>query len=293
MKRFRNLACCVTTLLCLLFSAQVPARPQATTEPEAKPAADGFVAGDEAPKTTPTTAGTISLEKVDLGHAADNPYKAMIEDLVGGPKSDDRDPQAPRRPDTTPPPEQRSMFYDEDELKARATSVKSAVTSMFGDDEPKVQSEEERELSLQRDIAMRGAYRGARLAGGVGVGDAGDGEARRAGEAQDNKAKMRMMELGFMLWDVLTHPLTIALLVLYGFTRMVIAMVRVAKDPYGRNKREHGDRGHARRASDAPASRAPTPLELETEQERRYRERRRHSRRRRSRRSFLDYFRSV
>jgi hypothetical protein len=275
----------LTCLACaLLYVAPVSARldTAAPTSGEASPvtAADG---------DAPESAAGLAVENVDLGHTSSNPYQSMVEDLVSTPKTGQRGLDA-----KTPDPKaqvQRSLFYDENELKSRLDSVKSAVSSLLGDDEPKNRSDEERELGLQRDIAMRDAYRGAHLAGGSSLGDGG---ASAASTRQDDTAKVRLIELAFLLWDILTHPVTLTILVLYGLARLTLAIVRVAKDPHGRRKR--GRRSAGRISVTAPKAQpvhATTATDVETEQERRYRERRRRSRRHRSRRSFLDYFRST
>jgi len=291
MNRAHLLACISVAILCLHHPAPVSARPDAV-EPVATDEAStsGFDSGSGA-EANPRGTG-LSTDKLDLGHTSPNPYKAMIDDLVAAPKAEKRGLDTPGSRDAKAP-EQRSLFYDEDELKARVASVKSTVSSLLGDEGPKTQSEEERELGLQRDIAMRDAYRGARLAGGSGTGFANDNEAQRAAAAQDDTAKMRIMELGFLLWDFLTHPLTIALLVLYGLVRLVIAIIRVARDPHGRKSKGRRSGTRSGSAMKSQSVRSATPTDFETDQERRYRERRRRSRRHRSRRSFLDYFRST
>jgi len=291
MNRAHLLACISVAILCLHHQAPVLARPD-TAELSATGEAptSGFDSGSDAETNTRGTG--LSTDKLELGHTSANPYKSMIDDLVAVPKTGKRGLETPGTHDTKAP-EQRALFYDEDELKARVASVKSTVSTLLGDEGPKTQSEEERELGLQRDIAMRDAYRGARLAGGSGTGFANDNEAQRAAAAQDDTAKMRIMELGFLLWDFLTHPLTIALLVLYGLVRLLIAIVRVAKDPHGRKTKGRRSGARPGSAMKTQSVRTAAPTDFETEQERRYRERRRRSRRQRSRRSFLDYFRST
>ncbi len=231
---------------------------------------------------------SVAISNVDLGHASKDPYKAMVEDIVATPTSDRSTVSG-----QLAAKKGHSLFYDEDEVKARMDSVKSTFSSLFGDDEPQATSDEERELGLQKDIAMRGAYKGTTLAGGSTFG----GASSSARTQQNDAEKVRLAELAFLIWDILTHPLTLAVVVFYGLGRLTIAIFRVARNPRG-DKRK-GRRSSSRRTRDRPLEPAMAQAaqaheqEREPTRERRHRHRRHASRRRRSQRSFLDYFRSV
>jgi len=302
MKYAHFVTCCALATVCLYYPAQGFARPETadTMMDGDKESAPGFVHREDAAASmefdrgveagssnTSPPAGTM-----DMGHATPNPYKAMIDELVAAPKARKGSPDETSR-SATKPPEQNTLFYDENELKSRIDTVKSTVSSMFESEAPTTQSEEERELALQRDIAMRDAYRGTRLAGGTDALGSTSGSGAQQATAQDKAAKVRLAELAFLAWDLLTHPLTIALLVLYATARLLVAIFRVAKDPHGRRKKSRRSGGHS---SHAMKVQTPAPANLtdfEIEQDRRRRERRHRSRRHRSRRSFLDRFRSV
>jgi len=296
MKPVRLFSCVALALMCLNFPAQGFARPEIgeTVEAGGMVSSKEFAVDDEAgPSTTMGIGGEIGARhagatsgEVDLGHSSPNPYKAMIEDLVAAPKSQQR--RTETIPGTAPHvPEQRTLLYDEGELKSRVDSVKATVSSMFAGDAPDAQSEEERELKLQRDIAMREAYRGASLGGSGALSSSSNSD------GQEKAAKIRLVELAFLAWDLLTHPVTIALLLMYGFGRLVVAMLRVTKDPRGRRKKLRRSRSSSRNATKSASAPVVALTEFELEQERRHRDRRRRSRRHRSRRSFLDRFRSV
>lgn len=278
-----SLLTCFACLLMGLNAAPAFARLDSATPTAGESSTVPGAANEGAPQSS----AALGVENVDLGHDSANPYQAMVDDLVSTAKAGQKglDPKA-----ADPKAQlQRSLIYDENELKTRVNAVKSAVSSLLGEDEPKTRTDEERELGLQRDIAMRNAYRGSQLAGGSGLGDGGTSSASR----QDDTAKIRLIELAFLLWDILTHPATLTILVFYGLARLTLAIVRVAKDPHGRRRKGRRSGSHAHAAPTAQPAHTRASTDFEIEQDRRRHERRHRSRRHRSRRSFLDRFRSV
>jgi hypothetical protein len=269
-----------TLMLCLSALASPDGAPPRAAEPMP----GGFESGVATPQV-----GAADVRMLDLGHAGRDPYKAMVDDIVTAPTAQVRLDTGEAHPEAQV---KRSLIYSEAEINSRVDALKNALSGLLGDDEPEARSDEERELSLQRDIAMRGAYRGAGLGGSAQEGGGG-----ASPQSQDGTARVRLLELAFLLWDILTHPVTITVLVLYGLARLTVAIIRVAKDPHGRKKRgasrrHAGTNPHSR---PAPAQRSELPPEpARTEPARPERTHRRHGRRHsRGRRSLLDRFRSV
>ena len=285
MKRAHYVIRLIAIICCLCTTGISPVRADGTTPDADEASPSGFVAGTEE-----EDASTSPIDDVDLGHNTQDPYKAMVEDIVAAPGADR--PTAAAELLKNKNESGRALFYDDDELKARMAAVKSTLSSLFGDDGPKAESDEERELSLQKDIAMRGAYRGAALPGGRAYGGASSSSAAQAPQ-DEATGRLRLAELAFLLWDILTHPLTLTVLVLYALARLTVAIFRVARNPHGdkhKGQRASHHRGHsrpmepvARQAAGEPAPKA----------EQRHRHRHHASRRHRRKRSFLDYFRSV
>ncbi|QID19296.1 hypothetical protein G3580_17745 [Nitrogeniibacter mangrovi] len=247
------------------------AGPDAPGTPAAAPSREtGFVSGME---VTGKAANAPAV--ADTGIRSGDPYRAMIDDMLATPRQG-------RVPDAAATAHDSStLFYDEKELQARAASFKAELSAILGDDTPAEQSAEERELTLKKEIAMRAAYADSAAGGRQG----------HTSQADDT-GRLRMIELAFLMWDILTHPLTLSLIALYGLARLAIAILRVARDPHGRKRRQrHGSsRGPATvaRPSQPPPSRTPEACSAEPR-----RRGHRSSRRRRSRGSFLDRFRSI
>ena len=185
------------------------------------------------------------------GSAEDDPYQAILREIVvGAAPTRGRAHQAP----TTVDDDAALNFNTKEELKARIAAVKGGLASLMGNDGRTEQSEEARELELERRIAMRGAYNGARLAGGA---DAATGTGAPGGREQRNtspdeeEARLYLLDLAFFVWDVLTHPATMTALVLIAIFRAALFVMRFAPRTH-RVRRHHGKRRRSRSNSGSP-----------------------------------------
>ena len=223
--------------------------------------------------------------------AADDPYHTMLRELVVGASSArQRTRQAPSTADD----DTALNFYSREELRSRIDAIKGGVAAMFGSDGRTEQSEEARELELERRIAMRGAYDNARLSGSTGAASgfasASSGEQRKQAEDEE-AARLYLIDLMFFIWDVLTHPATIAALVIVAIVRAVVFFMRFAPRAR-RGNRHHGKRRRSRSSKRSPQVAAPLAIQqavaanIEAEKPKR-------RRRGRRRRSFFDIFRSA
>lgn len=257
------------------------------TENVAPPTPDAPVMVDEAASPTHFGDAKTNSDFRFSDTAEADPYETMLRDLVvGALPARNRTQQAP----TTADDDAALNFYSKEELKARIHAVKGGIAAMLGSDGRTEQSEEARELELERRIAMRGAYGDARLSGGTGVASAGSSEQRRRAQEDEERARLHLAEILFFIWDVLTHPATIAALVLVALVRAVVFLMRFA--PARRGHRPRGKRRHSRSRTRSPRIAAPVAIQ-ETVAANIEAEKPRHRRRRRRRRSFLDIFRSA
>lgn len=219
-----------------------------------------------------------------------DPYHTMLREIVVG-TAPSR--QGARQAPTTTNDDTTLNFYSKEELKARIDAVKSGVASIFGTQGSVAQSDEARELELERRIAMRGAYgntqHSATSGSSGGSTSAADG-ARRQQAADDDAARLYLADLLFFVWDIVTHPATIAALVGIALVRSVVFLMRFA--PAQRSKRRHGKRRRSRSSvrsthgDEASALKKVVAANIEAEKPKR-------RRRRKHRRSFFDLFRST
>lgn len=219
-----------------------------------------------------------------------DPYQTMLREIVvGSAPSRQRARQAP----TTVDDDTSLNFYSKEELKSRIDAVKSGVASIFGTQGSVAQSDEAREMELERRIAMRGAYDKAQFSGTSGTSrgstSTADGARRQQGENND-AARLYLADLLFFIWDVVTYPATIAALVGIAIVRSVVFFMRFA--PAHRASRRHGKRRRSRssmrstRVDEADALKKTVAANIEAEKPKR-------RRRRKHRRSFFDLFRST
>lgn len=222
--------------------------------------------------------------------AEHDPYQAMLREIVLGAAPNDRR-TAQAQPPTTADDDSALNFYSREELKSRIEAVKGGVASLMGSDGRTEQSEEARELELERRIGMRGAYDNARLSGGAGATGSASGEQRQRAHSED-EARLYLIDFAFFVWDILTHPVSIAAYVLIGIIRAMQVILRLA--PGARRVRRHGGkRRRSRSTSHAPQLATPRAIQekvaanIETEKPKHRR------RRRKRRRSFFSFFRSA
>jgi len=266
--------------LCLLSLTLVAsAQPESVTTIDATHSS--FESGVHAQDSDPS----LSPEELDLGISRDRVRELMDGAAVdaASPLSRQLNPSRNEKPDT--------LIYDASEVEQRAQSLKSKLNALWGQEAPDETSDEERELSLQREIALDKSYAGASSGQG--------GTPNRRSDLNNPTLKLRLIEVVLIVWDVVTHPLTIALLVLAFIARITLAIVRLSREESGR--RSHRTSGSGTIASEAPVKHAnttaPPPSEqplTEYEQRMERRRQRRYSRSRRHRRSsILDLFRST
>jgi len=236
----------------------------------------------------PAGAAGAAGQQVDLGASNTDHLRKMIDDAAAvrsatktaastAPSEEGQAGKIQLQLDDPKKASKDTLFYDEAEVDARAAALKSKVKSMLDKDVPEELSNEERELELQKQMALSQIDSGK------------NGNNNRS----DTVLKKRLQELAFLIWDLLTHPATIALVVIAAVIRLVVAINRVSnRGSKHRSSKQHSSGRRTTRAPSAPAQGA-TITEYEQREERRRQRHYAQRRRGRHRRSWLDRFRSV
>ena len=298
----RRYRCLLLACVATLATAPAAARPileagtTAPTHPPQAGADSGFVLhAPETPSALPDD--TLSLDAAQvLGRAG--PQEAaeaqarsadadarLIADMLDAPRPGPTGPNADPRPrlDETSP---HALLHDEEALKQRLREMRDGLSPLF---DPKVlegESEDERELRLRREIALKDSE--IRRSVTVGLTNSTPATTTpQRGEPQDGaeRAQLRIAQLLLLLWDIATHPISITLVLLYGLVRGVAAILQMAP-----RRRRTRHRSRKKTARTTPPSAAPDLAMTREMAPPTPRAKRRHRRRRRS---FLDRLRSV
>lgn len=267
-----------SALFCLVaLSTGAGAQPDSGASVESNTA--GFEQGDAAALEAP-----IAASELDLGVQS-----ASVHDLVRGITDNDETRPAALRLDDKPATKPDTLFYQVEEVEARAEAIKSRIASLLGNT-PDEQSEEERERALQQKIALDKSY----SSGATGLSGQRSGAPRS--DLDNPTLRLRLIEFALIVWDVLTHPVTITLAVLGFIGRVVLAMLRLKRErKSSRRRRSHSRRARGNAAPEAVTARSIEQPMTEYEQQLERRRQRRYSRSRRHHRrsSLLDLFRST
>lgn len=272
----RHFAQCALLCLAALLTG-VGAQPDSGASVESNAA--GFEQGDTAALEAP-----IAASELDLGVQS-----ASVHDLVRGIAGHDETRPAALRLDDKPATKPDTLIYQAEEVEARAEAIKSRISSLLGNT-PDEQSEEERERELQKKIALDKSY----SSGATGLSGQRSGGPRS--DLDNPTLRLRLIEFGLIVWDVLTHPVTITLAALGFIGRVVMAALRVKREKKSsRRRRSRSYHAKAAERQERPAAQtSDLPMtEYEQQQERRRQRRYSRSRRHHRRSSLLDLFRST
>ncbi|MCB1938922.1 MAG: hypothetical protein KDF24_10780 [Rhodocyclaceae bacterium] len=242
-----------------ILELQAPAK--ATTTP-AFSAAGGVTTSESLEKALEEETSTLATidappSAAEVNDPAKAPYKALIDDMLDGQLETEPSDTAIRPQLDKPSPQ--TLLYGEKQLRQRAKSIRDELSALFEDPVLEGETEEMRELRLRQEIAMKAAYAGPsatqatpderRANGSSSHSDPSEQVAREA-------IYLRFTELALFIWDTLTHPVAISIAVLYGLTRALIAIVRMAPKRH-RVRRRSRRRPRSRTAATAIAVAAP------------------------------------
>lgn len=251
-------------ILAMLAGALVCAGIAMATETQSSPELPFSEGTEQAPRVN-----GLTVEDVDLGLASNDHVRSLVSEVTETGQTG----MIRLQLDKPAPAAQDTLFYDRSEVEQRAAALRARISTLLGKNAPDEKTSEERELELQQEIELDKSYESA----GKGHAQSGNGNHAQS-KGKPGTVKLRLLELAFIVWDFITHPLTIFIVVTAGLIRLTVAIYRISGD---KSKRRHSHRKSKRTQQFAPVT------EYEKREERR--RQRHYSTRRKShrRRSWL------
>ncbi|MCB1959177.1 MAG: hypothetical protein KDE68_01420 [Rhodocyclaceae bacterium] len=227
-----------------LTAAPLAARPilDADSPPAAAPAPAALTAAADAKPAlgVPPTEEALLPGRSDIplaGIEADAPdadaYARMIDDILDIPQTGRDSLEEASRPRLGQATGADALMAGEEAaVRARVRGLRDRMSPLFEEQILEGESEEARELRLRQEIALKAS--GVRADPTVGLGGSTHPDGQRDVDDAPTRpddgsglAYLRIMQMLFLIWDTLTHPASLVLILLYALARGLLAIARM------------------------------------------------------------------